>query len=93
VGAVVSRGVLLSHYGRQNAQALLQSGRSSLVQGGFVLWDFLNQTGRAHYKHAPENKTYFQPDELCAMAINAGFHTTKTLGESSRRVGLLLSEC
>jgi SAM-dependent methyltransferase len=92
-GAVLSRGVLLSHYGRRNGLALLKNARSSLVRGGFILWDFLNLPVATKYKHVPQNKSYFAPEEVCAMALEAGFETARTLGEPSRRVGLLLSEC
>jgi predicted TPR repeat methyltransferase len=92
-GAVLSRGVLLSHYGPRNGLALLKSARASLVRGGFILWDFLNLPGTTKYKYVPRNKSYFAPEEVCGMAIEAGFETARTLGEPSRRVGLLLSEC
>lgn len=91
-GAVVSRGVLLSHYGFQHGQSLLRSARSSLVRGGFIFWDFLNEAGRAYYKHSPDNKTYFKAREVCAMALKAGFESAKTLEKASQRVGLLLAE-
>jgi SAM-dependent methyltransferase len=92
-GAVLSRGVLLSHYGPQQGKALLGSARAALIQGGFILLDFLNQSGRAKFPHAPENKSYFEPAEVCEMAIASGFRRTQILGEDQRRVRLLLAEC
>ncbi len=92
-GAVLSRGVLLSHYGHRHGEALLHRARSALVPGGFIVWDFLNQSGRANFQHTPENKTYFDPAQVRGMAIAAGFRTAKTLGEPERRVCLLLAEC
>jgi SAM-dependent methyltransferase len=91
-GAVVSRGVLLSHYGPRHGQRLLQSARLCLVRGGFIFYDFLNQAGRFQFKHSPEDKSYFTHEEISAMALNAGFQSAKTLGEPRGRVGLLLAE-
>jgi predicted TPR repeat methyltransferase len=91
-GVVLSRGVLLSHYGRKHAGALLCSARASLVREGFILWDFLNQGGKGNYQHSTANKTYFEPEEVRTMAIQAGFHFAETLGAADRRVGLLFAE-
>jgi SAM-dependent methyltransferase len=91
-GAVVSRGILLSHYGPARGAELLKSARSVLVEGGFILCDFLNLAGRTRSRHAPDNKAYFDSEEICTMAIKAGCHNVRTLGEPTRRVGLLLAE-
>jgi SAM-dependent methyltransferase len=91
-GAIVSRGVLLSHYGHRQAETLLSSARASLVPGGFVFWDFLNGRARGKYQHSPDNKTYFDPEEICGLAIRAGFRTATTPGEPERRAGILLAE-
>lgn len=91
-GAVVSRGVILSHYGHDQAAALLRSARSVLCQGGFVLFDFLNEASRGQYKHLPQNKTYFSGAEVCHLAGEAGFRTTTVYGELERRVRVLLAE-
>jgi len=91
-GAIVSRGVLLSHYGRQQGEALLRSARACLVEGGFVFRDFLNQTSRDRYQHIARNKTYFEPEEICAMADRAGLKSPKIFGESERRVRQLYAE-
>lgn len=90
-GAIVSRGVLLSHYGNHQGEALLRSAHACLVPGGFVLWDFLNQACRGKYRHSPGNKTYFDAEEVCAMASRAGFRKANVSGELERRVGLLFA--
>ena len=51
-GAVVSRGVLLSHYGRLQGRALLRSAAEVLLPGGFLLFDFLNELARSDYEHS-----------------------------------------
>jgi hypothetical protein len=91
-GAVLSRGVLLSHYGREQGEAVLHAARVALMPGGFMVFDFLNEAARTKRQHAPENKTWFTGEEIQAMALHAGFSTVKTLGQASRRVLLLLAE-
>jgi SAM-dependent methyltransferase len=91
-GAILSRGVLLSHYGHHHGKELLQSARGALVNGGFIICDYLNKEGRAKSKHAPENKTYFDPGEVRALARDAGFVKITIFGELDRRVGILMAE-
>ena len=90
-GAVLSRGVLLSHYGRRQGEQLLKASKAALVSGGFLVFDFLNEAGRKKHKHAPENKTYFTRNQACAMARRAGFQRAFVLGEEDRRVLILLA--
>jgi SAM-dependent methyltransferase len=90
-GAVFSRGVLLSHYGRREGEALLRAARAALVPGGFVAFDFLNRAARTLYAHAPENKTWFTSAEARLLARRTGFAESCTLGEESRRVLLLVA--
>ena len=89
-GAVVSRGVLLSHYGRQNAAALFESLHSALAPGGFVLCDFLGETAKTKFEHVPLQKTYYTESEICQLARAAGFQTARVLSEPERRVQILL---
>jgi SAM-dependent methyltransferase len=91
-GAVLSRGVLLSHYGRRQGQAILKAARAALVPGGFLVFDFLNQAARTKYRHAPENKTWFTSEEIQSLARRAGFSTVRTLGKANGRALLLLAE-
>jgi SAM-dependent methyltransferase len=91
-GVALSRGVLLSHYGRRQGEALLQAARGALVEGGFLVFDFLNEAARTKHRHAPENKTWLTGEEACLMGRRAGFSTTRILGSLDRRVLLLLAE-
>jgi len=91
-GAIVSRGILLSHYGIEAGEMLLRAARKTLVPGGFVLFDFLNEAARANASHAPENKTYFTGTELKAMVERVGCERMRIVGESTRRVRLLFAE-
>jgi SAM-dependent methyltransferase len=91
-GAVISRGVLLSHYGLDQGREILAAARSSLVPGGFVVFDFLNEAAQTLHAHAPKNKTWFSREDVRFTARNAGFSTVKILGHPHRRVLLLLAE-
>lgn len=90
-GAVFSRGVLLSHYGRKQGQAILEAARSVLLPGGFLVFDFLNEAARTRHRCAPENKTWFTGEEIQALARRAGFSAVSTPGKPNRRVLLLLA--
>lgn len=91
-GAVVSRGVLLSHYGPDQGQALLRSAFGCLVDAGFILWDFLNRAAWSKYRHVADKKTYFDAEEIRALALQAGFRLARIHGEPERRIRLLYAE-
>jgi SAM-dependent methyltransferase len=91
-GAVLSRGVLLSHYGAQQGEALLRAAKAALLAGGFLIFDFLNEGARARHTHQAGNKAYFTPEAACLLARRAGFSKASVLGESQRRVLLLFAE-
>jgi SAM-dependent methyltransferase len=92
-GAVLSRGVLLSHYGRRWATVLLEQARQAVLpDGGFALLDFLNAAARDAYPANPANKAYFHADEMELLGRQAGFGRTRVLGGPERRVLLLLVE-
>src|SRR5262249_50104578 len=91
-GAVLSRGVLLSHYGRDSGIALLAAARNARVPGGFAVFDYLNKAARAKFSHSPENKTFFTALEAGALARQAGFWRIRALGAPERRVRILLAE-
>jgi SAM-dependent methyltransferase len=91
-GAIVSRGVLLSHYGRLQGRALLESAAQVLLPGGFLLFDFLNARARRNFSHNPEDKTYYTPRQACALARGLALRTVILGDEVRRRVLLLLGE-
>jgi SAM-dependent methyltransferase len=92
VGAVFSRGVLLSHYGSEHAMGLFESVKSVLVERGILVVDFLNEAARGRYPHSPEHKTFYSGSEVRLLAKKAGFERTTILGEECRRVLLLLTQ-
>ena len=91
-GAVLSRSVLLSHYGPGHGATLLVAAKAALVKGGFAIFDFLNEAGRAAHAHAPEHKTYYRREAICSLAQSAGFSKVTVAGEEHRRVLALVAE-
>jgi SAM-dependent methyltransferase len=91
-GAVLSRGVLLSHYGPRQGEALLRAACMSLVPNGFVVFDFLNAPARLNFAHKTHHKTWFTADEVREIAKRAGFSKAAILGQPQRRVRVLLAE-
>ncbi|MGO9113533.1 MAG: class I SAM-dependent DNA methyltransferase [Thermoguttaceae bacterium] len=92
-GAVLSRGILLSHYGHRWVVPLLGQVRDILSpDGGFAILDFLNALTRYDYPANPDNKTYYTAEQIRSQADEAGFCRSSILGEPNRRILLLLAE-
>jgi SAM-dependent methyltransferase len=89
-GAVVSRGVLLSHYGGELGKGLLRAAYAALVPGGFLAFDFLNESARALYRHVPGNKTFYTRAQAVRLAEDAGVAAPRVVGEDQRRTLLLV---
>jgi SAM-dependent methyltransferase len=90
-GAVVSRGVLLSHYGPAQGREILRAACAVLAPDGFLLCDFLNAAARTRSRHAPETKAWFTVGEMQALARGAGFARVTCSGSAARRVLHLLA--
>ncbi len=83
--AIVSRGILLSHYGRSAAKELIGEVFNSLMpSGGFAVLDFLNKESR-HLYSTPENKAFFSGQEVSTIARSVGFDKVVVLGSVERR--------
>jgi SAM-dependent methyltransferase len=91
-GAVLSRGILLSHYGERWASVLGRQIHEALGPGGFALLDFLNADARDLFACNPPNKAYFTPDRVVSLGREAGFRTSLVLGEPAHRVRMVLWE-
>jgi SAM-dependent methyltransferase len=92
-GAVFSRGILLSHYGRHWAPLLLRQIHQSLLpEQGFAILDFLNAAAREDYDCNPQNKTYYRGDQIEKLVKQAGFRHAAILGEPHRRTLLIFAE-
>jgi len=92
-GAVLSRGILLSHYGPRWVVPLLVQIREALSPDeGFAILDFLNADSRHDYPANPDNKTYYTAEQILSGAHEAGFRRSSILGEPNRRILMLLAE-
>ena len=91
-GAVISRGILLSHYGLRLGESLLKSARLALVPGGFALFDFLNAAGRRHSAHRAEDKHWLTLTQARQLGLRAGFQEVNLIGKANQRVRLMLMQ-
>jgi len=89
-GAILSRGVLLSHYGHEQGAALLAATRRVLMPGGFLMCDFLNRLAEDKYVHRAQGKTHFSAAEARQLARQAGYKSVRVLGKHGQRVLILL---
>lgn len=88
--AVLSRGILLSHYGNDLACLLIAQTVKALTPGGFALFDFLSIEAPEATKILAPNKTYFSPDRLVDQARRLGSGGAEVAGDPLSRVRYLI---
>jgi predicted TPR repeat methyltransferase len=88
--AVLSRGILLSHYGDELACLLIAQTVKALTPGGFALFDFLSVEAPEATKILAPNKTYFCPDWIVDQAKRSGSSGAAVVGDSFSRVRYLI---
>jgi len=88
--AVLSRGILLSHYGEELARLLIAQTIKALAQGGFALFDFLSREAPDATKILAPNKTYFCPHWLVDQAKRLGSSGAVAVGNPIARVRYLI---
>lgn len=88
--AVVSRGILLSHYGGDLARQLLGHAVGALIPGGFALFDFLAEDAPEDARILAPNKTYFRPGWLIDQAERLGSGSAFVAGSSATRIRYLI---
>ncbi|MDP1525683.1 MAG: class I SAM-dependent methyltransferase [Rhodocyclaceae bacterium] len=88
--AVLSRGILLSHYGEILAQLLIAQTVKALAPGGFALFDFLSTEAPEASKILAPNKTYFCPEWLITQAKLLGSRGAVVAGSPIDRVRYLI---
>lgn len=74
---IVSRGVLLSHYGQDLAVKLLELSFNSLKRGGKIFFDMINATD----DDRPKQKTAYTANEVVEIAEKIGFKNIRVYGE------------
>ena len=88
--AVLSRGILLSHYGNELACLLIAQTVKALTPGGFALFDFLSVDAPEDAKTLAPNKTYFCSDWLVDQARRLGSSGAAVAGDPISRVRYLI---
>lgn len=83
---IVSRGILLSHYGLEYLDEILDKLFTLTNNKGFVLIDFLNKNVSIDNAHLPQNKEYFLQDTIKNHAIKSGFSNVEINGDNTQRV-------
>ncbi len=84
--AIVSRGVLLSHYGETQGRQLLDLAGSACNDPGFVLVDFLSDNAPSSVLEQTPNKTHFSCCDIRRMADEVGFGKVWFYGRKTDRV-------
>jgi SAM-dependent methyltransferase len=88
--AVLSRGILLSHYGEDLARLLIAQTVKALTPGGFALFDFLSMEAPEATKVLAPNKTYFSPEWLIVQAMRVGSSGAVVAGNPNSRIRYLI---
>lgn len=88
--AVLSRGILLSHYGDELARLLIAQTVKALAPGGFALFDFLSSEAPEATNILAPNKTYFCPDRLIDQARCLGSSGAVVAGNKTARIRYLI---
>ena len=82
----ISRGILISHYGRKYLNQISQVFYKLTKNKGFVIFDFLNKDVEKEYKHLPQNKEYYSKEEIEQYALRNNFKEIKIIGNNQNRV-------
>lgn len=88
--AVVSRGILLSHYGGDLARQLLGHTIGALIPGGVALFDFLSEDAPEDTRMLAPNKAYFRPEWLIDQAQHLGSVKAIVDGNPDARIRYLI---
>ncbi|MDQ2106433.1 class I SAM-dependent DNA methyltransferase [Azospirillum isscasi] len=78
--AIISRGVLLSHYGAENGLTLLKILRGRILDAGILILDALNKED----PDLPHNKTGYGLKELAEMAAMSWFSRVELIAPPTR---------
>ena len=89
--AVLSRGVILSHYGVRQAPELLSEIRRLLVPGGVVVLDYLRSQSKRPSGHVPTGKHLYTEAEIGSLLGDAGFAVRRRSGLPDDALGIVLA--
>lgn len=83
---VVSRGILVSHYGINYLSEILDKLFSLTNKNGCVIFDFLNKNVVLDNAHLPKNKEYYLEKTIKKYALKSGFLKVEISGKKTDRV-------
>ena len=88
---IVSRGILISHYGQKYLTEILDIFFTLANDKGCVIFDFLNKDVSIDNVHLPNNKEYYTKKTIKEYALKSGFQRVEIYGNSIDRtlIGLL----
>jgi predicted TPR repeat methyltransferase len=83
---IVSRGILVSHYGIKYLSEILGIIFSITKKNGYVIFDFLNKNVMLNNIHLPQNKEYYLDKTIQEYALKSGFSKLAISGKQTDRV-------
>jgi len=83
---IVSRGILISHYGINYLSEILDKLFSLTKENGCVIFDFLNKNTLLDNVHLPKNKEYFLEKTIKEYSLKNGFSKIEINGKNTDRV-------
>lgn len=83
---IVSRGILVSHYGTNYLSEILNKLFSLTKKNGYVIFDFLNKNVLLDNVHLPKNKEYYLEKTIQEYAFKSGFSKVEISGKNTDRV-------
>jgi len=83
---IVSRGILVSHYGIDYLSEILDKLFILTKENGCVIFDFLNKNTLLDNTHLPKNKEYFLEKTIKEYSLKSGFSKIEINGKNTDRV-------
>jgi len=80
----ISRGILISHYGKKYLNQILQIFYKLTKNKGFIIFDFLNENVDKQYEHLPKNKEYYSKECIEQYALKNNFKKIQIIGNQSK---------
>jgi ubiquinone/menaquinone biosynthesis C-methylase UbiE len=89
IDTVMSRGVLISHYGRRHAENFFNEVARVIIPGGIFIIDYLHAGGRKFFPYETVYKTYFNKEYISILADRTGFALGQIDGGEISRVHII----
>ena len=83
---IISRGIIISHYGTKLSKQLLGTLKKCLKQNGIIILDFLNKESKDKFSYLVDDKEYYNSKEIESIIKEIGFSKIKIYGEKENRI-------